>query len=94
MRILSRHFRYAQTVSGNYKKMIDFNKIWVDFSCPKCNYTDKVQLIDVKYEKIFFCNNCKIKIQLTDDQASVHSGIDRMSKSLNDLEKTLKNFGK
>ena len=74
--------------------MIDFNKIWVDFNCPKCNYADKVQLVDVKSEKTIFCNNCKIKIQLTDGQASVHSGIDRMSKSLNDLQNTLKNFGK
>lgn len=70
--------------------MVDFNKIWVDFNCPKCNYADSVQLVDVKSEKTIFCNNCKIKIHLTDNEASVHSGIDKMTKSLNDLEKTLK----
>ncbi len=74
--------------------MIDFNKIWVDFNCPNCNYADKVQLVDVKNETAIFCNNCKIQIQLTDDQASVNSGIDKMNKSLSDLEKTFKNFGK
>lgn len=74
--------------------MIYFNKIWVDYNCPKCNYADKVQFVDVMSEKTIFCNNCKILIQLTDSEASVHSGIDRMSKSLNDLKNTLKNFQK
>ena len=38
--------------------MINFNKIWIEFECPKCGYSDEVQLIDVKTEK-----TDKIKLQ-------------------------------
>lgn len=89
-------------VSGNYFSaynrtntvMIDFNKIWVDFECPKCNYSDEIQLIDAKTEKTIFCHNCKVCITLKDENASVHSSIDSMNSALSDLEKMLKNFGK
>lgn len=74
--------------------MINFDNIWVDFECPKCKYRDDVQLIDVKTEKTIFCHNCKVNIQLSDSEASVHTGIESMSNALKELEKTLKNFGK
>lgn len=74
--------------------MIDFNKIWVDFECPKCHYSDEIQLIDAKTEKTIFCHNCKVSITLIDENASVHSGVNNMNNALNDLEKMFKNFEK
>ena len=74
--------------------MIDFNRIWINFKCPKCNYTNEVQLIDAKTEKTVFCHNCKICISLKDENASVHNGVNNMNNALNNLEKMFKNFGK
>ena len=74
--------------------MIDFNKTWVDLHCPKCNYSDVVQLIDAKTEKEVFCHNCKVRIRLVDNEASVHAGIDSMTNALKEFENILKNFGK
>lgn len=74
--------------------MIDFNYIWVDIECPKCNYQDEVQLIDAKSEKSIFCNNCKSIIQLQDSEASVHTGVESINNALKDLDDLFKNFGK
>lgn len=74
--------------------MIDLNQIWVECKCPNCDYGDVVQLVDVRTEKIIFCNNCKVDIQLVDSEASTHNSHDKIQNSLKNLENTLKNFGK
>lgn len=74
--------------------MIYFDKIWMNIECPKCGYQVDFQLIDAKTERKIYCHNCKTQIQLTDSEASVHTGIDKMTKSLKELENTIKNFGK
>jgi ribosomal protein S27E len=68
--------------------MINFDNIWVDVRCPKCEYEDGIQLIDFKSEKQVFCHNCKSIITLVDNEASVHSGIQSMVNSMKELEKT------
>ncbi len=74
--------------------MINLNHFWIDMQCPKCGYQDAIQLIDAKSEKTIFCHNCKVSIKLTDNEASVHSSIDKINYAFKSLEKTLKNFGK
>lgn len=74
--------------------MIDLNYTWIDIECPNCKYIDEIQLIDAKIEKLLFCNNCKIKIQLQDQEGSVYSGIETINNAFKDLEKLFKNFGK
>ena len=74
--------------------MIDFNYIWVDIECPRCNYQDEIQLIDAKTEKIIFCNNCKCSIQLQDSDASVHNGIENINNALQQFDDIFKSFGK
>lgn len=74
--------------------MIDFNYTWVDIECPKCNYQDGVQLVDVRTEKSVFCNNCKSIIQLQDSEASVYTGVESINNALKDLDDLFKNFGK
>ena len=74
--------------------MLDLNSMWVDLDCPKCNYQDVIQLIDVKSEKLIFCSNCKISIQLKDSEASVHCTTDSINKAFKNLEDLFKNFGK
>jgi hypothetical protein len=67
--------------------------MWIDIECPKCLYQDAVQLVDVKSEKIIFCNNCKVDVHLKDDSASVHSGVENINKAIQDLDNLLKNWG-
>ena len=74
--------------------MFDLNSHWIDFDCPNCSYQNDAQLVDVKTEKVVFCQNCKIDIQLRDSEASTHVGIDNINGALQKLENTLKNFGK
>ncbi len=74
--------------------MININYEWITIECPRCNYYDEIQLIDAKIETIHFCNNCKVKIQLQDNEGSVHHGIETINKAFKDLKHILKNFGK
>jgi transcription elongation factor Elf1 len=74
--------------------MIDLNQTWIEIDCPKCGYAAEVQLVDVKTEKTIFCHNCKVSIKLSDNEASVNSGIESMNNAMNGLEKLFKNFGK
>lgn len=74
--------------------MINFDYLWVDIECPRCGYLDFIQLIDAKTEKIIFCHNCKIIIELSDNEASVHTGIESMNNALKEFEKTIKRIGK
>lgn len=74
--------------------MLDLNQIWVDIECPKCNYSDIIQLVDVKTERLIFCHNCKVSIQLVDSEASIHQGAENINNALKDLENMFKNFGK
>lgn len=74
--------------------MIDINYIWIDLDCPKCGYINELQLIDAKSENLLFCHNCKIEIQLKDEEGSVHSGIENINNAFKDLQNLFKNFGK
>lgn len=74
--------------------MIDFNLIWIDIECPRCRYIDKVQMIDVKTEKTIFCHNCKINIELNDNNASIHTGLVSINNAMKELENTLKKLGR
>jgi transcription elongation factor Elf1 len=72
--------------------MIDLSYIWIDFECPECNYQDQIQLIDIKCEKTIYCNNCKISIQLEDNDASTHEGIETINKAFDDLNNLFEKF--
>jgi transcription elongation factor Elf1 len=78
----------------NISRIFNLNYNWIDFECPNCSYQNDAQLVDVKTEKVLFCNNCKIDIQLRDSEASTHVTIDNVNEAFKQLERTLKNFGK
>lgn len=66
--------------------MFDVNNFWMEFRCPRCNYTIDIQLIDVKSEKETICNNCKTPIQLVDESASTHNAINTMNKTIEKIK--------
>jgi hypothetical protein len=49
-------------------------------------------MIDVKLQQTVICSNCKSNIQLIDETASVHTGINNINKSLKDMEDLFKKF--
>jgi transcription elongation factor Elf1 len=72
----------------------DLNRTWVSFTCPSCNYTDDVQLVDVRSEKTIFCHNCKSSIQLVDSDAAVHKGVHDINDAMIDILNTFKKLGR
>lgn len=72
---------------------MNFNFIWVDIDCPKCGYIDSVQMIDISTEKLIFCHNCKVPIEIHDENASAHKVVLEGNKLLNKLDE-LFNFKK
>lgn len=68
--------------------------MWLDIECPKCGYLEYIQLVDAKTEKTVFCHNCKVSIQLLDNEASVSQGIEGITKAINDINTIFKQFGK
>lgn len=83
-----------QSILKSKKPMIDFNRIWIDIECSKCKYIVEFQMIDVKTGKTIFCHNCKINIELEDNSASVHTGLESINNAMQKLENTLKKQGR
>lgn len=74
--------------------MFDLNKQWIELPCPRCTYTDWVQMIEVKCQSTVYCHNCKVSIELIDSEASVHGSMKKVNESINKLNNLLNNFGK
>lgn len=73
--------------------MVDIDREWISIECPKCGYQDEIQLIEARLESTIYCHNCKTLIKLVDEGASIHSGKEAISKSINDLQKLFKSLG-
>ena len=75
--------------------MFNFDEIWIDIKCPKCNYSFEIQMIDARLEKVVYCSNCKCSIHLKDsNNASVHTSTRDINNAFKELDKTLKNLFK
>jgi uncharacterized protein (DUF2225 family) len=64
----------------------------VDIECPKCKYEFQVLLREVKLESIVICHNCKIEIQLKDENASAYSVQSQVSNLVDEMNKMFKKF--
>jgi hypothetical protein len=73
--------------------MIDISKQKVKIDCPECKSKVEVTMQQVADEKTVVCR-CGQKIKLQDKDNSAKNGIKNMNKAFDDLNKTLKNFGK
>ncbi len=67
--------------------MFDLGKEWTSFECPKCKYEIDIQLIDLNDNEQTYCNNCKVKIQFDDKNASVETSIKKINNALRNLGK-------
>ncbi len=69
---------------------MNFEKSWIEIECPKCSYKNEIQLLDIKFESKIHCSNCKITIQLKDDNASAYTTINNVNNLFNDLDNLFK----
>lgn len=74
--------------------MIDISKQKIDFKCPNCNKGLRISLAQVSREEVIICTQCKQEIKLKDSEGSTRKGIRDINKAFDDLEKTIKSFGK
>lgn len=74
--------------------MIDFSKQKINGNCPECNYKFVIELKQVEQQETIICRSCKQGIKLIDKGGSTKKGLRDMNKSMKELEKVLKGFGK
>lgn len=66
----------------------------VSLTCPKCKAENKVILAQIKREETIQCAGCGTKIKLIDKDKSFQRGTDKLQRALDDLERTVRRFGR
>lgn len=80
-----------------YKLMvmeIQLDSIDVDIPCPNCGAENKVTLAQIKREESINCIGCGAVIHLKDKDGSVKKGTRQVQNALDDLDRTLRRFGR
>jgi len=72
---------------------LDFSRHFVDLACPRCRYAFDVQLLDVRLQARVFCPNCKVGVQLVDEEATAEVGLRKVNRAVSDLERALRQLG-
>ena len=73
--------------------MFDIGESQIEIECGKCKRKHKVTLKQVTQKKIIKCL-CGVNLELEDKDGSVARSIRDVNKSLGDLRRKLKRFGK
>lgn len=60
---------------------------WIQVACPQCGYESDVTLLDVRLQSRVFCHNCKVIINIIDNNVEVY-------KAVNDVDRMLRNLFK
>lgn len=68
---------------------LDLDNFEIEFKCPKCGFSNKVRLGQVRLGQVIICAGCHENIKLVDKDASVQRGIEEIEKSFEDLERTI-----
>jgi len=70
--------------------LFNFEQTWIDISCPNCKYCFGIQLQDVKLQRTIICHNCKVNIDLIDQNASAHTSINSINHTFTKLNNIFK----
>ena len=68
---------------------LDLDNIEIGFKCPKCGFSNKVRLKQVRLGQVIICSGCYENIKLVDKDASTQKSIKKIEKSFEDLERTI-----
>lgn len=69
---------------------MNFERTWAEIECPKCKYQNDIQLLDIKLESKIHCSNCKVTLQLKDDNASAYTTLNNINTLFNNLDNLFK----
>jgi len=73
---------------------LDLDNIEIGVKCPKCGFSNKVRLKQVRLAQVVICSGCHENIKLTDKDASTQRAIEEIEKSFEDLERTIKEINR
>lgn len=68
------------------------DNLLLDIPCPRCTYQFNIAYIDIRLQTTVICHNCKVNIQLIDNDASVHLANKATEKVFSDLTNLIKKF--
>ena len=74
--------------------MFNLVKEKIKISCPKCDFLNYATFKQVKARNVIICRGCKVNVQLEDHLNSVRKSLRSMQKAFDELEETIKSFGK
>lgn len=70
------------------------DRAFIDAPCPRCSYPVEIQLLDVRLQRRVFCPNCKVEIQLVDDDGSAEIGLRKIDAAVDQLREVARNVGR
>lgn len=73
---------------------LDLDNIEIGFKCPKCDFSNKVRLKQVRLGQVVICSGCHENIKLIDKDASTQKAIEEIQKSFEDLERTIEKINR
>jgi len=73
---------------------LNLDNIEIGFKCPKCGFSNKVRLKQVRLGQVVVCSGCHENIKLVDKDASTQRAIEEIEKSFEDLERTIEEINR
>jgi len=73
---------------------LNLDDVEIEFKCPKCDFSNKVQLKQVRLGATIICSGCHANIKLVDKNASTQRAINDIQKSFEDLERTIEKINR
>jgi peptide subunit release factor 1 (eRF1) len=73
---------------------LGLDDVEIDFKCPKCGFSNKATLKQVRLGETIICSGCHENIKLIDKEASTQRAVDEIEKSFEDLEKTIEDINR
>lgn len=71
----------------------DLENAEVVLKCPQCESSNNVTLGQIRQQETIICSKCRVNIKLKDENGSMARGLDDINHALDDLERTIQNFG-
>ncbi len=66
----------------------------IEISCPSCNYSFEIQLVDARTQVYRLCPCCRVRIQLVDADGSMYGEFEAVDEAFDDLDRTLRRMFK
>jgi Zn ribbon nucleic-acid-binding protein len=79
---------------GVCESMFDLDNMEVSVPCPECTAENTVRIAQIKREEVVRCVACGVNIHLRDADGSVNQTTREVQDSFDELDRTLRKFGR